>query len=1606
MNLPRRDNMIPETSVNWKAFEYKYSDNPQKAFENLTYYLFCHEFNQKNGIFRYFNQPHIETNPIQVGERFIGFQAKYYSDSVAMSGKENELIEAVKGAARAYPDITTLYFYISHEFSPSSKKDIVKPSYQTNIENTAQNLGIEIEWRGISNIDAQLMQDRQLTVCRNVFFQVDSAVQKCCESLDKHKNDIFDHINTSVTYKENTIVLKHSELNLDVFLNSDNQILIVDGDAGSGKSALIKQVMVNLSDETAFLAFKSTDMDVDDKLKFLTLYGTLTIDEVFDIYKEASSRILYIDAVEKYFVLENQQTFEEILQVFIKAGWKLILTIRTAYKESFHNLLLNKVKVQQYHVAPTSYDKLLELSSSYGFRLPRDKKLMDFLCAPFYLGLYLALDNLEDEEMLALNKETFEEKIWEDIIRNNRKRKNNMPTRREEALTLITMKMLQSESYSYVIQATDDHEALSELEQSGVIIQTDDTRKYCHSHDVFEELVVNHIFMEQYKNNMEGDQFFSQFRASLRIRKLFRGWLSDFASIKVHQDIIFKILEGKNVSKIWKDEVLLTVISTENLKDAYFKIASNMADNNCEMLKKIAFLINTCCRVANHIDIYLNKGDLFPFRISKPSGYAWEALFAFIADNKDFIYWDKELISVVIDVLDSWTKHAENAKTDNTRIAGEIGLFLFEKISNDKDIQYSVRDEQLEKLQDVLLNSAWMIKEDLSYIFQTVIEGIKDEEEDISFSFAMRNNSSNAPRMYIDLAERAVSDIYHYGNVPCAMPEMTILLMNKLWLRPVGGSLYNSPETDGDFGLNAHMSNDYYPVSAYKTPVINMLQGSQKLMTDFLIDFFNKAGNAYINSHLNTDYGECFEIIIYVKDKQIEQVASDRLWKMYRGTHVGPHLLVSLLMGVEQWLLTVVKNSETNAVVDYCQYVLMKSRNVMLTSVIVSIAEAYPEKMLDIVCDLLKTKEIFHLDSDRFVSERSASFLLFGNNLFEKERLESNKLPHRDKRLEDVILRYQTYNNGISEEDFNIRRQKIYNAIDDATADIDTWSTSDKYAYYRMDLRHYQEVIDVRSDGKGHDIYTVMPDFSEDMKELSKQSQADYDNNLKYVDLQLWSEYKFNDNNKFQEYEKYSDVTVVCKELRELWEFLNGINNKENDEFSDISLIIHRYVSIVCYTSAVLLRDYKKDLKNKDEELCEHIIFVFGYMFTQASYFEIVQAGNGIEAITVGLILLVNEDNRKLVSNENPLYLLLKLVLRDWSYDSRVIKQIERTIWKRSKRDGWHFIYIFSLFAAQYEKEIMKNRDLSVDTFFENNKEIVAQAMKKDPIDATDIDFTKLSKVAIFTIISFVSADMDEACIIAEATKGIAMKITFADKNSMKEERRDLIGYTLNYVVWFADVLLHCDDGGRKILVDSFLESADIIGNDNTEHLLTWLIQEQELYGKIDEFWRIWELLKPRMIELSNEKERFYYSSTNRPFGKDRIIISYLFANSAWRTNIHRCALLSEEKAVFFDDFIDNSGSLKAMFYALTKLLNTIGMDPYREKGIEWIYKLVEKDPECKATLYDHTLFYLEEYIGSFVAHHRMEFKMDAKLAQKTQIIIEYMVSQGSQIAFFVREQI
>lgn len=100
------------------------------------------------------------------------------------------------------------------------------------------------------------------------------------------------------------------------------------------------------------------------------------------------------------------------------------------------------------------------------------------------------------------------------------------------------------------------------------------------------------------------------------------------------------------------------------------------------------------------------------------------------------------------------------------------------------------------------------------------------------------------------------------------------------------------------------------------------------------------------------------------------------------------------------------------------------------------------------------------------------------------------------------------------------------------------------------------------------------------------------------------------------------------KELKELWEFLCNYVDKDNSEFTNQSFLFHQYLSVVSHTCAVLIRDFEKDLADRDRDLCEYIIFDLGYLLSRMSDFEFAQAGgNGVEAITLGLILLLNKEN-------------------------------------------------------------------------------------------------------------------------------------------------------------------------------------------------------------------------------------------------------------------------------------------------------------------------------------------------------------------------------------------
>ena len=153
--------------VNWKAFEAKYENREQWAFEQMSYFLFCLEMDNYIGAFRYKNQAGIETEPIEKEGMLYGFQSKYYTTSISQNKKE--IIDALKKAKTKNKKLNVIYFYISQEFSESSKKKNKKSQYQIDIENEAKKNGLKLIWRVKSHFEYQLSQPQNRWIS-NIFF--------------------------------------------------------------------------------------------------------------------------------------------------------------------------------------------------------------------------------------------------------------------------------------------------------------------------------------------------------------------------------------------------------------------------------------------------------------------------------------------------------------------------------------------------------------------------------------------------------------------------------------------------------------------------------------------------------------------------------------------------------------------------------------------------------------------------------------------------------------------------------------------------------------------------------------------------------------------------------------------------------------------------------------------------------------------------------------------------------------------------------------------------------------------------------------------------------------------------------------------------------------------------------------------------------------------------------------------------------------------------------------------------------------------------------------------------------------------------------------------
>ena len=159
---------------NWDIFRAKFSENPQNNFEWFCYLLFCKEYGQEKGIFRYKNQSAIETNTISVGDKIIGWQAKFYDTT--LSSNKAKLLETLEDAKTDYKDINMLIFYTNQEWGQGKKENDSKSKKE--IEGKAKKLGIEIQWYTASFFESPFVVEGNKEIAKYFFTLEESIIDR------------------------------------------------------------------------------------------------------------------------------------------------------------------------------------------------------------------------------------------------------------------------------------------------------------------------------------------------------------------------------------------------------------------------------------------------------------------------------------------------------------------------------------------------------------------------------------------------------------------------------------------------------------------------------------------------------------------------------------------------------------------------------------------------------------------------------------------------------------------------------------------------------------------------------------------------------------------------------------------------------------------------------------------------------------------------------------------------------------------------------------------------------------------------------------------------------------------------------------------------------------------------------------------------------------------------------------------------------------------------------------------------------------------------------------------------------------------------------------
>lgn len=978
--------------------------------------------------------------------------------------------------------------------------------------------------------------------------------------LTSHANIVINRISTVIA---NDVHIDRSGLAFKLMQQLDSSNLVVlTGAAGSGKSAVAREVFDVLSDQAHLFAFRAEEFataHLDDTLNRAQV--KFQSSELFDLLKTHDRKIMLIDSVERLLEKPDRDAFSDLLAlVFQDPTWQLILTCREYSLETFCSALLTQVGMPHAILKiPLLTDS--ELAQAEG-QLPSlkrplaNKRLRGLLRNPYLLGMAAKIEWPEPETM-PNDERAFRVRVWKDIIKKDSQAQDSLPTRRGTAFKELAVRRARA-LVPFTPCADLDIKVLDALQSDGLIEYQDDSKSTAApAHDVLEDWAILEWTEERYiVRNGDYLAFLTDIGSHPAIRRAYRRWLSGFvvANSSIALDFAISVAFDEAVPHQTRDDTLISLMLSKSAEECLRQSRELVAKDDFRLLHRLIHLLRVGCMAPP--PWLANVKDSFTGAFHAPIGKSWPVILEFVAESLDDLLPEKA--GLVLGLLKDWSKSVslETPEPDGFNDAGIIAPRLLSHFE-EQGYQYEDRAEQ-------------------------VLEVILKIPKSCDQKFLELINRACADDLGDHIAQKTSAMVLqelHSNHVCRDFPDDIINLANARWVDdPRDEEHANFGRRHGFrlanvFGLSHRCDLEFSGASASRGPFLPLLKSHPEKAIQFIIDFINYSVQSYARDDSKTIESP-WEVELHLRDGQrVAQWCNGRLWQLYRASSVGPDVLQSALMALESWLLEKCEQGED--VRPILDRILSKSNNVCFSAVVASVATAYPKRAGEAALPLLGYREFIHMDLERMVKDLVPLSRMLNNwpqpsihhEIFHRERERSDALPHRRLHLENLATLLQ----------FGPSRDEVDRIIDNhlkALASPSEQSEKDKVwrlALHRMDLRKHKlkgnledGVVEIQAGALEDDLQQMVHKNVQGNSLLESASE-----------LRLWGIDVFLNNSDSEERRG-----EWKKRLEHTMDSISSF-----DESND-RVLIQTITSGISHLSAICIRDHWDALDTRQRQFC------------------------------------------------------------------------------------------------------------------------------------------------------------------------------------------------------------------------------------------------------------------------------------------------------------------------------------------------------------------------------------------------------------------------------------